>query len=122
MNTRFHFLGTLLVCLLAGCSSDPVGQPGVPKLSIQTDNMETPTAFLVTVSQLPDGHTVHARVRAGKAGVLDCSKQLNELERIDERVVSQGAQGIVLRGPVAQADYFQTPYNDAWLQGEPTPR
>ncbi|MEE2786465.1 MAG: hypothetical protein VX589_03935 [Myxococcota bacterium] len=115
-------LATLVSGVFAlGCSSDPADVSGPPTVSVQTDNFENPSAFLITLSPgLSADMQVYARVRSGDAGVLNCAQQRADLERIDGRVVAETDDGVVFRGPSASMSHFKTPYTNAWVEAEPT--
>ena len=59
---------------------------------------------------------MHARLRWGQPGGLDCSTMLSELSRIDEN----SEEDKRFAGPEVSADVFETVFTDDWLSENPS--
>ncbi|GAB5546310.1 MAG: hypothetical protein SangKO_060700 [Sandaracinaceae bacterium] len=70
--------------------------------------------------ELMSGETLHARVRRGEIGALQCASESGAIPRIDEaRVPSEASP--TFEGPSMTPSDFDTPYDSTdWLEMEPT--
>ena len=68
-----------------------------------------------------EGETLHARLRQGAVGQLDCDSEAAAISRIDEDLIA-GAAKPTYAGPEVADDLFASPYDSRWLEaGEPSP-
>ena len=67
---------------------------------------------------LSAGQTLHVAVRNGPVGVLDCSKMVGSMPRIDMNVLGTGFDGVGQRfeGPFVDPAIFQLNYDSSWLE------
>ena len=105
-----------LVLALAACAEEraPVA------LSVRYD--AATSRLLVTVTPaLGADETLHARVRTGPVGGLDCTNAVGSIDQIDDDVASAG-NGSTYLGPAVAAADFESGYDADWLTlPEPTP-
>jgi hypothetical protein len=72
--------------------------------------------ILVTVNRpLESGERLHARVRMGAVGELDCATQVASIERIDERQLA-GRGDPTFAGPLVDDAIFEPVYDNSWLE------
>ncbi|MCC7535259.1 MAG: hypothetical protein IT379_03555 [Deltaproteobacteria bacterium] len=97
---------------LGACADDG---PAPVRLGVTLD--EATSTLVVSVSrELASGETLHARVRRGAAGELDCAAMASSIGRIDAAPLA----GTTYRGPAVSPEAFVEPYDDSWVHGEPT--
>lgn len=104
---------------LAGFLSS-LGACGSSKSALEVDLEfdQTNSQILVTVNRaLKSGEHLHARLRYGKAGELNCATDLGAIPQIDDQKHSSGA----FAGPKVAASVFENFYTKEWLEAEPTP-
>jgi hypothetical protein len=78
--------------------------------------------ILVSLSRgLADGERLHARVRMGAIGELDCARDAGSIDRVDGQPFdAPGQPGVTFAGPQVDETIFEPVYDDSWLEGEPT--
>ncbi|MCC6996769.1 MAG: hypothetical protein IT370_19310 [Deltaproteobacteria bacterium] len=115
VGTKAALIGVALA-IASGCSGG--GSRGL-ELGVSFD--EVTSRVQITMNrELADGETLHARVRRGAVGTLDCQAALAELERVDQFRVASSA-GPTFSGPTVDPAAFETPYDASWLERQPTP-
>ncbi|MBV72388.1 MAG: hypothetical protein CMH52_13775 [Myxococcales bacterium] len=119
----FGLLGrsiTTIALVLVGCSDAPIDEyNGPPLFEVNLD--ESNNRLKVSVyPALKSGQTLHARIRNGSSGRLECGQMLPEIPRIDEQPIASES-GDTFLGPMARADMFLDQYNTAFVEAlEPT--
>ncbi len=113
-SNRTKLLPFALALAAGGCSG---GGGGGTSIGVSYD--EVSGRIHVSISrELKDGESLHARVQRGAAGELNCGAQVPTIERIDQIPVAAKAATFV--GPTIEPTAFETPYDDSWLQREPS--
>lgn len=106
----------LALAPLAGCAP-----PGGSRVDVGVAYHGLSGTIRVSLSRgLRAGESLHARVRRGAVGALDCAVDASGIDRIDGRPV-EGASGPTFVGPAVDEGIFESPYDTAWLEhAEPT--
>ncbi len=106
------FLAAAMLTSLGACGSD--------KKKYNLVDLEYDAAtqhILVTMSRkLKKGERLHARLRYGQPGELDCNRDIANLPRIDGL-----PRAIGFEGPMVEAAVFEGFYDTSWVENEPTP-
>ncbi|HWM86027.1 MAG TPA: hypothetical protein VNO33_09320 [Kofleriaceae bacterium] len=79
--------------------------------------------ILVSISRsLGEGERLHARVRMGAIGELDCARDAGAIDRVDGQPFdAPGTPGVTFAGPQVDQSIFEPVYDDSWLElPEPT--
>jgi hypothetical protein len=84
---------------------------------------EASARILVSLSRgIESGEHLHARLRMGAIGELDCARDAGGIERIDGEPVDRAGAGATFAGPRVDQSIFAPVYDDRWLElPEPTP-
>jgi len=114
-NRITNLLAITTMLTAVGCSKGKAG----PQLGVAFDHGER--QILVTFPRdIKEGETLHARVRQGKVGALDCARDIGAIPRIDE-VPLLGQDKPTWRGPLTEQRMFEPVYDTTWLElPEPT--
>ncbi len=101
--------------LLGGCGEGG----GAVRVDVQYQQASQ-RVHVILSREVQSGESLHARLRIGQVGELDCGADFGAIPQIDgERVAS--AADPTFEGPTMSPDDFATPYNNAaWLDEEPT--
>ena len=118
-----HFRPRLfaLSALLLACACGGGGSSDDLKLDVGYD--ATSRRILVQLTRpVAEGERLHARVRKGALGQLDCARDAAAIERVDgQRFDAPGQPGTSYAGPQVDEALFQPVYDSSWLEmPEPT--
>ena len=110
----------LSALLISACSDAPV-EPSSKERLLEVKLDEATNRLNVSVfPALGGGQTLHARIRNGDTGQLDCIQMLPDIPRIDGNAVASDA-GDTFAGPVAEAAMFEAQYDTSFVEAdEPT--
>ncbi len=111
--------GALFPALIAAGMLSSLGacSKSKPAFKVDIEYDASTQHILVTVNRkLKDGERLHARLRYGQPGELDCNRDVTNLPRID------GLQrAIGFEGPMVDDSVFAGFYDTSWVEGDPTP-
>jgi len=109
------------VFVLSGCAPEIIDETVGQKadlLEVRYDGLSQ--NLIVTVHpSLNPGQTLHARVRQGNVGQLNCFYDAAAIPRIDQSP-APGKNGDSFVGPHVDLTLFGSPYDNSWLEGTPT--
>src|SRR5687768_159381 len=112
-----HFRPRLfaLSALLLACACGGGGSSDDLKLDVGYD--ATSRRILVQLTRpVAEGERLHARVRKGALGQLDCARDAAAIERVDgQRFDAPGQPGTSYAGPQVDEALFQPVYDSSWL-------
>ncbi len=117
MTKRAASILLLTVSLaMSACGGDDATGQG---LDVQWDEASQRVQILVN-RPLNDGETLHARVRHGVIGELECAVDYGGIERVDDSPLP-ATTGARFEGPTMTIEDFDTPYASSdWISAEPT--
>jgi len=110
-------ISTLFFLFVSGCGGDG----GRLRVQLSYDDVASTLNASVT-RELVSGETLHLRIRQGAIEDLNCVSESSSIERIDGNEMSHEFDlGPTFRGPVIDPIVFDSPYDNSWFEGDPTP-
>lgn len=115
--TNWLSIAALLAAPLAACGGNSSGEV---ELAVRYHN-GTSRLRVVMSRELAGGEHLHAQLRRGGVGELDCQAMATGIPDIGDRLLG-GTEEPTYEGPVVPPEAFETVYNTTeWLTGDPTP-